>query len=70
MVQLPVEWILDDAPYFEMDRLSTSRLHDSGRGHRARIAMLGRLVGYMPSGPGVWFATHEEVARYVLANRK
>jgi peptidoglycan/xylan/chitin deacetylase (PgdA/CDA1 family) len=94
IVQLPVEWILDDFPYFWMDRSSTVRptmtpdevysiwkaefdvayeergmfiltMHPHVIGHRARIAMLDRLVAYMQSKPGVWFATHEQIARYV-----
>jgi peptidoglycan/xylan/chitin deacetylase (PgdA/CDA1 family) len=94
IVELPVEWILDDYPYFWMDRASTVRptmtpeevfsiwraefdvayeerglfiltLHPHVIGHRARIAMLDRLVAYMKSKPGVWFATHEQIARYV-----
>ncbi len=95
VVELPVEWILDDAPYFNMDRFSTIRptmnqeevlalwrgefdqAHKEGRGlfiltmhphvsgHRSRIDMLDRLIRYMKSRGGVWFATHEEIARYV-----
>lgn len=96
IVELPVEWILDDYPYFWMDRGSTVRptmtpdevlsiwktefdvayeerglfiltMHPHVIGHRARIAMLDRLVTYMKSKPGVWFATHEDIARYVRA---
>jgi peptidoglycan/xylan/chitin deacetylase (PgdA/CDA1 family) len=94
IVELPVEWILDDFPYFWMDRSSTVRptmtpdevfsiwkaefdgayeergvfiltMHPHIIGHRARIAMLDRLVTYMKSRPGVWFATHEQIARHV-----
>lgn len=94
IVQLPVEWILDDAPYFSMDRFTSIRptmnqdevfaiwksefdvAHEEGGlfiltmhphivGHRARAAMLDRLVTHMKSQPGVWFATHEQIARYV-----
>jgi peptidoglycan/xylan/chitin deacetylase (PgdA/CDA1 family) len=94
IVELPVEWILDDFPYFWMDRSSTVRptmtpdevysiwkaefdgayeehgvliltMHPHVIGHRARIAMLDRLVTYMKSKPGVWFATHEQIARHV-----
>ena len=94
LVELPVEWILDDFPYFWMDRMSTVRptmtpdevfeiwkaefdgayedrglfiltMHPHVIGHRARIAMLDRLITYMKSKPGVWFATHEAIARYV-----
>lgn len=94
MVELPVEWILDDYPYFWMDRSSTIRptmtpdevlaiwkaefemayqegtafiltMHPHVIGHRARIAMLERLVAAMRSKSGVWFATHEQIARHV-----
>jgi peptidoglycan/xylan/chitin deacetylase (PgdA/CDA1 family) len=94
IVELPVEWILDDYPYFWMDRSSTVRptmtpdevysiwkaefdgayeergmfiltMHPHVIGHRARMAMLERLVAYMKSKPGVWFATHEQIARHV-----
>lgn len=96
VVELPVEWIMDDAPYFTMDRFSTVRptmnqdevmalwkaefdqaykegngalyiltMHPHVSGHRSRILALDRLVAYMKSKPGVWFATHEEIARYV-----
>ncbi len=27
--------------------------------------MLDKLITYMKSKPGVWFATHEQIARYV-----
>jgi peptidoglycan/xylan/chitin deacetylase (PgdA/CDA1 family) len=99
ITELPVEWILDDYPYFWMDRSSTVRptmtpdevfsiwkaefdvayeerglfiltMHPHVIGHRARAAMLDRLVAYMRSKPGVWFATHEQIARYVKAQAK
>jgi hypothetical protein len=28
------------------------------------MPLLDRLVAYMKAKPGVWFATHEEVARW------
>jgi peptidoglycan-N-acetylglucosamine deacetylase len=96
IVELPVEWILDDYPYFWMDRFATIRptmtpdevfsiwkaefdgaweehgmliltMHPHVIGHRGRIAMLDRLISYMKSKPGVWFATHEQIARHVKA---
>jgi peptidoglycan/xylan/chitin deacetylase (PgdA/CDA1 family) len=96
LVELPVEWIKDDAPYFNMNRATGLRPHtppsavleifraefegalaDGGLfvltmhphiiGHRSRIALLEELVRYMKGRPGVWFATHEEVARYCKA---
>lgn len=98
IVELPVEWILDDYPYFGMDRFSTVRphsppshvyeiwaaefdrayeegglfvltMHPHVIGHRSRIAMLEKLVQHMRSRSGVWFATHEQVARYVKGQK-
>ena len=40
-------------------------MHPQVIGHRYRMKMLDRLISYMKSKPGVWFATHEEIARYV-----
>jgi hypothetical protein len=34
-------------------------------GHRSRVLWLEKLIVYMKSKPGVWFATHEEVAQYL-----
>jgi len=94
IVELPVEWILDDAPYFNMSRFGNLRPHTTPDevlsiwkaefdvayeegglfvltnhphiiGHRSRIAMLGRLLQHIRRHEGVWFATHEQVARYV-----
>ncbi|MBI3695045.1 MAG: polysaccharide deacetylase [Acidobacteria bacterium] len=92
LVELPVEWILDDFTYYSYDRASSAyhRMGDSDvleiyrgefdkayeegtlflltmhpfvTGHRSRLAALERLVAHMKSKPGVWFATHEQVAR-------
>jgi peptidoglycan/xylan/chitin deacetylase (PgdA/CDA1 family) len=99
VVELPVEWIMDDFPYFGMDRTTTLRpyttpdevfsiwraefdkayeegtmfiltMHPHVIGHRSRVAMLERLVQYMRSRPGVWFATHEEIARFVSLKKE
>ncbi len=40
-------------------------LHPHVSGHRAPLEQLNRLVAYMKSKPGVWFATGEQIARYV-----
>jgi len=93
IVELPPEWIRDDAVYFNMVRFSALRpytppsaveeifraefegamaegglflltMHPHVIGHRSRIAMLDRLVTLMKGTPGVWFGTHEEVARW------
>jgi peptidoglycan/xylan/chitin deacetylase (PgdA/CDA1 family) len=96
LIELPVEWILDDATYYSYDRASHAyhRMTDSGvfeifraefdrayeegtmflltmhpfiTGHRSRLAALERLVVHMKSKPGVWFATHEQIARAAAA---
>ena len=40
-------------------------MHPHITGHRARVAGLERLIQHMKSKGRVWFATHEQVARYV-----
>jgi peptidoglycan-N-acetylglucosamine deacetylase len=93
VVELPVEWIKDDAPYLNMARFEAIRpytppsgvleifkaefdgavaegglflltMHPHIIGHRSRMTILETLVAHMKATPGVWFATHEEVARY------
>jgi peptidoglycan/xylan/chitin deacetylase (PgdA/CDA1 family) len=91
LVELPIEWILDDFPYYsgnasgslpspeavfqiykdEFDLayqehtmlLLTTHPHVSG--HRSRLMQLEKLVTYMKSKPGVWFATAEQIANAV-----
>jgi peptidoglycan/xylan/chitin deacetylase (PgdA/CDA1 family) len=91
VVELPIERILDDAPYFggnadgsmpsvsnvyevfqsefdvayEEGGLYLLTMHPHFIGHRSRVAMLERLVQYMKRKPGVWFATHEQIANHV-----
>jgi hypothetical protein len=40
-------------------------MHPHVIGHRSRIVLLDKLIQHMKAKPGVWFATQEEVARYV-----
>src|ERR1043166_4126571 len=40
-------------------------MHPFYTGHRSRALWLDKLIAYMKSKPGVWFATHEDVAKYV-----
>jgi peptidoglycan/xylan/chitin deacetylase (PgdA/CDA1 family) len=40
-------------------------MHPHIIGHRSRMAMLDRLVTHIRARPGVWFATHEQIARHV-----
>lgn len=94
VVELPVEWLLDDYPYFGFDRYTSVRphiapmdvytiwaaefdkayeegglfvltMHPKIIGHRSRILMLEKLIEYMLSRKNVWFATHEDIARYL-----
>jgi peptidoglycan/xylan/chitin deacetylase (PgdA/CDA1 family) len=97
VVEIPVEWIRDDAVYFPMDRYTTLRPYTTPRsvlsiwtdefdgayadgglfqltmhphviGHRSRMAILAELIEHISSRQGVWFATHAQVAEYVLAH--
>jgi len=99
VVELPVEWIKDDAPYFNMHRQAGLRPHTAPSavleifkaefdgavaegglflltmhphiiGHRSRLALLEALIRHIKATPGVWFATHEEVARYCKEQTK
>ena len=90
VIELPIERILDDAPYYgaangslpspelidqiyraEFDVAYEERglyvltMHPHYTGHRSRVLWLEKLIVYMKSKPGVWFATHEEVAAYL-----
>lgn len=89
LIELPIEWILDDAPYFgqtgalpspemifkvyrdEFDvayrekALFVLTMHPHVVGHRSRMVELEKLVTYMKSKPGVWFATAEQIAQYI-----
>ncbi len=93
IVELPVEWIRDDAIYFNMDRMGGLRpytgpdtvldifrrelevahqegglyvltMHPHHIGHRSRITILEEIIRLAKAMPGVWFATHEEIARW------
>ena len=90
IVELPVEWILDDAPLlnprgnsytaprdllqvyidefdkaYEEGTMFLLTTHPHIIGHRSRIVILEELIAHIRSMGDVWFATHEEVARYV-----
>jgi hypothetical protein len=36
-------------------------------GHRSRVRLLDELIDHMKSEDGVWFATHEQIARHVAS---
>jgi len=89
MIELPVDWTLDDAPYlgrtgilpspelifktykeefdlaYEEGTMFMLTLHPHIVGHRSRISHLDKLISYMKSKSGVWFATAEQIATYV-----
>jgi len=89
MVELPVDWALDDVPYFGLGGALPSpdlifkvyqdefdfaykegtmfmlTLHPHIIGRRSLIQHLDKLIAYMKSNPGVWFATAEQIASYV-----
>jgi len=97
IIELPVEWIRDDAVYFNMDRAASLRpytspdvvfeifrrefeaayderglflltMHPHHIGHRSRIWILDEIIRFARSRPGVWFATHAEIAAYCAAS--
>jgi len=96
VVELPIERIVDDFPYFggatnggmpnpdEVEKVFRSEfdvayeegglfiltMHPHITGHRSRVAGLEKLIVHMKSKPGVWFATHEQIARHVKANAR
>jgi hypothetical protein len=43
-------------------------MHPHYTGHRSRALWLENLIAYMKNRPGVWFATHEQVAQYLKTN--
>jgi peptidoglycan/xylan/chitin deacetylase (PgdA/CDA1 family) len=50
---------------YEEGGLFILTMHPHIMGHRSRIASLEKLILHMKSKPGIWFATHEQIARYV-----
>ena len=96
IVELPVEWIRDDAVYFNMNRFQALRpytpplsvldifrrefdqayedgglflltMHPHVIGYRSRMFILEELIRHMQARPGVWFATHRDVALHAKA---
>ena len=93
VVELPVEWVRDDAVYFVMHRHQSLRpqmppeavlgifkrefdaayeegsicqitCHPHIISYRSRIWIIEELIRHAKSRPGVWFATHADVAAY------
>lgn len=95
LIELPVDFILDDAPYvkvpggvlpspelafkvyrdefdeaYKEGTMFMLTMHPMITGRRSRMVHLDRLITYMKSKPGVWFATGEEIARYLREQNK
>ena len=49
---------------WEEEGLFLLTMHPHFIGHRSRIQVLDELVQHIRTKPGVWFATHADVARY------
>ncbi len=93
LVEVPVEWLRDDAVYFLFNRNPATRpytppadvleifrrefdaayeegtvfplvMHPFVIGYRSRIWILDELIRHARTRPGVWFASHAEVAAY------
>jgi peptidoglycan/xylan/chitin deacetylase (PgdA/CDA1 family) len=50
---------------YEQRTMFVLTLHPHVTGHRAPLHHLDQLIAYMKSKPGVWFATGEQIARFV-----
>jgi peptidoglycan-N-acetylglucosamine deacetylase len=97
LVELPVEWVRDDAVYFLMHRFQSLRpytppadvldifrrefdaahaggglfqltMHPHVIGYRSRIWILDELIRHAQAKGDVWFATHADVVRHVMAH--
>ncbi len=97
VVEVPVEWLRDDAVYFLFSRNPATRpyatpedvlriflrefdaawedgsvfqlvLHPFVIGYRSRIWILEEIIRHAQAKGRVWFATHADLARYVMAH--
>jgi peptidoglycan/xylan/chitin deacetylase (PgdA/CDA1 family) len=50
---------------YEQHTMFVLTLHPHVTGHRAPMHHLDKFIAYMKSKPGVWFATGEQIARYL-----
>ena len=89
LIELPVNWIIDDSPMYgatgdfpsprmimqtfkddfdvayKEGTMFMLTMHPHITGQRTRIGQLDDLIVYMKSKPGVWFATAEEIAKWI-----
>jgi peptidoglycan/xylan/chitin deacetylase (PgdA/CDA1 family) len=92
LTEVPIQWLLDDAPFFRHVYGATNAIAEPDRvygfwcqefqgmyeengcfvvtchpyisGRVSRMAMLDKLIGFIKTYEGVWFATLEDVARW------
>ena len=50
---------------YERGGLFLLTMHPHIMGHRSRVAVLERLIVHMKQKGGVWFATHEDIAKHL-----
>jgi peptidoglycan-N-acetylglucosamine deacetylase len=62
-------WRAEFDKAYEERGLFQLTMHPRISGHRSRVAMLEQLITYIRGHRGVWFATHEQVARFVKGTR-
>jgi peptidoglycan/xylan/chitin deacetylase (PgdA/CDA1 family) len=62
-------WRAEFDKAYEERGLFQLTMHPRISGHRSRVVMLEQLITYMRGQRGVWFATHEQVARFVNGSR-
>ncbi|MGE3843589.1 MAG: polysaccharide deacetylase [Vicinamibacterales bacterium] len=63
-------WKAEFDKAYEERGLFALAMHPRISGHRSRVVMLDQLIAYMKGHKGVWFATHEDVARYVSSEAR
>ncbi len=63
-------WRAEFDKAYEERGLFQLTMHPRVSGHRSRVVMLDQLITYIRGHRGVWFATHEQVARFVQSARK
>jgi peptidoglycan-N-acetylglucosamine deacetylase len=62
-------WRAEFDKAYEEHGLFQVTMHPRISGHRSRAAALDKFITYMRQRPGVWFATHEQVARHVKPSK-
>ncbi len=95
LLELPIQWILDDHPHFSMERGGISSpekvfevwssefegfhrfggcyiltMHPFVSGRPSRIMLLERIIKYINTFDGVWWATLGEIASYSLKSNQ